>query len=208
MSYVNTGNDPQPDDKIWEDPEEGWRRLALQFDGHRMQAIGHLKCLLKDPAAHSGQAVAFLAQGPLSGDKVLAQRIREILTTTTLNRRCKTCRSPRSSDVCHKCGSPTFVPHRDWDEPAVPPIDRIRELAREVGYAIAVHGTLERDLDLIAAPWTEDACGRNELFQHIATGLGARIIEIERKPLGRYAATIQMHGWFKNIDLSVCTRGD
>lgn len=96
-----------------------------------------------------------------------------------------------------------------WKYPELPPVDRIRELAHEVGYAIGVHGTLERDLDLIAAPWTEDAIGNYELMQHIANGLvvnghAARIVETERKPLGRYAATIQMNGWYKQIDLSVC----
>jgi len=56
--------------------ESGWRRLALQFDGHRMQAIGHLRSLLQDPARHREQAEKFLAAGPLSGEKVLANRIK------------------------------------------------------------------------------------------------------------------------------------
>ena len=38
-------------------------------------------------------------------------------------------------------------------------IDDIRAIAREHGYAIAVHGSLRstRDIDLIAVPWTKDA---------------------------------------------------
>src|SRR5690348_5946786 len=36
-------------------------------------------------------------------------------------------------------------------------IEPIREAARERGYAIAVHGTLIRDIDLIAVPWTNRA---------------------------------------------------
>ena len=38
-------------------------------------------------------------------------------------------------------------------------IDEIRDIAREHGYAIGVHGSMrqERDIDLIAAPWTKDA---------------------------------------------------
>jgi hypothetical protein len=35
-------------------------------------------------------------------------------------------------------------------------IDRLRELAKEHGYALAVHGSMARDLDLIAVPWRED----------------------------------------------------
>lgn len=45
----------------------------------------------------------------------------------------------------------------------MPPIDRIRELAKEIGYAIGAHGSLERDLDLIAAPWSEEALKLNYL---------------------------------------------
>lgn len=32
-------------------------------------------------------------------------------------------------------------------------------------------------------------------MQHIADGLGARLVEVEGKPLGRRACTIQMDGW-------------
>jgi len=53
-----------------------WRRLALQFDGHRMQALWHLEALLKDPS-HAEQARAFLSAPPLSGEEVLKQRIAE-----------------------------------------------------------------------------------------------------------------------------------
>lgn len=55
-----------------------WRRLALQFDGHRMQAIGWLKAALAElpdiPAWSAARA--FLAAPPLSGEQVLAERIR------------------------------------------------------------------------------------------------------------------------------------
>ncbi|GAC1536540.1 MAG: hypothetical protein NVS3B10_00560 [Polyangiales bacterium] len=33
----------------------------------------------------------------------------------------------------------------------------LREVARRHGYALAVHGSLQRDIDLVAAPWTEHA---------------------------------------------------
>jgi len=36
-------------------------------------------------------------------------------------------------------------------------IGPLREKARELGYALAVHGTLKRDIDLIACPWTHEA---------------------------------------------------
>lgn len=55
-----------------------WRRLALQFDGHRMQAISHLKCMLEFAAKHRDAAEAFLAAAPLSGEAVLAERIAQL----------------------------------------------------------------------------------------------------------------------------------
>lgn len=33
----------------------------------------------------------------------------------------------------------------------------LAEIAREHGYAMAVHGSLARDMDLICIPWVEDA---------------------------------------------------
>lgn len=120
-------------------------------------------------------------------------------------RHCPQCNSQRKGDACWKCGTATIVPAECWEYPAMPPVDRIRELAREIGYAIGVHGSQERDLDLIAAPWSEEALKRNyrEVMQYIADGLGARLVEVEVKPLGRRACTIQMEGWYKPIDLSV-----
>jgi hypothetical protein len=36
-------------------------------------------------------------------------------------------------------------------------------VARERGYALAIHGTVTSDLDLIAIPWTEEAVSGEEL---------------------------------------------
>lgn len=36
-------------------------------------------------------------------------------------------------------------------------IGPLRRVARQHGYALTVHGTLRRDIDLVAIPWTEDA---------------------------------------------------
>lgn len=33
----------------------------------------------------------------------------------------------------------------------------LRDRAKELGYAIGVHGSLQRDIDLIAVPWTREA---------------------------------------------------
>lgn len=46
-------------------------------------------------------------------------------------------------------------------------IGPIREKARELGYAIAIHGTLKRDIDLVAIPWTEEAADARTLAMAI-----------------------------------------
>ncbi|HEY1071473.1 hypothetical protein [Brevundimonas sp.] len=118
---------------------------------------------------------------------------------------CMTCNSPRAVDPCQKCGTALTKPADGWEWPGLPDIDRIRELAREVGYAIGVHGTMERDLDLIAAPWVAEAVGASELAQHIAYGLGGSIVNGDQqdKPCGRWSCNIHTPDWTKLIDLSV-----
>jgi hypothetical protein len=126
------------------------------------------------------------------------------LTKPKVRLRCQNCNAPREGVECFKCHYPLVETAHDWEDPALPPIDRIRELAKEVGYAVAVHGTQQRDLDLVAIPWTEEAnTNPREVMGHIARGLDARLVEVEIKPLGRQACTIQMNGWYKPIDLSV-----
>ncbi len=118
---------------------------------------------------------------------------------------CVKCNSTRSVDPCPKCGTALTKPADGWDWPTLPDIDRIRALAREVGYAIGVHGSLERDLDLIAVPWVADAVEPLALAQHIAAGLGGEVIDYQRqdKPCGRWACNIHTPDWTKMIDLSV-----
>lgn len=55
----------------------------------------------------------------------------------------------------------------DWDsrEKYELLIGPLRERARELGYALAVHGTLKRDIDLLACPWTEQAVPAVELAE-------------------------------------------
>jgi len=60
------------------DHETHWRRLALQFDEHRISALWHLRAMLEDPIAHASIAREFLAAPPLPGEAVLAQRIAKL----------------------------------------------------------------------------------------------------------------------------------
>lgn len=41
----------------------------------------------------------------------------------------------------------------------------LRERARELGYALALHGSVARDIDLVAIPWTDEAVGARELAE-------------------------------------------
>lgn len=42
-------------------------------------------------------------------------------------------------------------------------IEPLRKVARDYGYALAVHGSLARDIDLIAVPWVDTAGPEPEL---------------------------------------------
>lgn len=46
-------------------------------------------------------------------------------------------------------------------------IGPIRERAKELGYAVGVHGTLKRDIDLIACPWSSGAVDPEHLAEQI-----------------------------------------
>lgn len=60
--------------------EMKWRDLALQFDGHRMQALCFLKQILKDlPETEYPEAREFLKSGPLPGEEVLRQRLQVMI---------------------------------------------------------------------------------------------------------------------------------
>jgi hypothetical protein len=53
-------------------------------------------------------------------------------------------------------------------------VHRIRLLASTHGYAIGVHGSLERDVDLIAVPWVRESASPDDLADAVARALGSR----------------------------------
>ncbi|MEB6533231.1 hypothetical protein MXM51_01530 [Pantoea stewartii] len=72
--------------KLPDETEMKWRDLALQFDGHRIQAISLLKMIIND--APDGQYLSvrnFLKSAPLPGEEVLRKRIAEIAEVQRLN---------------------------------------------------------------------------------------------------------------------------
>ncbi len=85
----------------------------------------------------------------------------------------------------------------------------VREAALFKGYAVAVHGSLKRDIDLIAVAWTDQACPVEDLV-HVIKGAVAGVLgncitlgEPSKKPHGRIAYTLIHPGHVGEIDLSV-----
>lgn len=86
----------------------------------------------------------------------------------------------------------------------------IRNRARALGYTIAVHGSMQRDLDLIAVPWVPDAGSPEALVALIVDASGGYVLHhqgVEHKPHGRLAWTIHLGGG-PYIDLSVMPRSE
>jgi hypothetical protein len=89
-----------------------------------------------------------------------------------------------------------------------------REVARDCGYALAVHGSQARDLDLVAVPWTPEAVSAQQLVDTLCAVVG--LVEKpsewpvapnpESKPWGRLAWALC--GWpgVQYLDLSVAPR--
>lgn len=50
----------------------------------------------------------------------------------------------------------------------------LQKVAMRRGYALGLHGSMQRDLDLIVIPWTEDADSEEKLLTAIASALGLR----------------------------------
>lgn len=209
-------------------PSGKYKLLGWRLDWPESSAIGSMRWVGADCWARKERMVALGAvavklwgdpnkapsSGPtpwpeLDGNQAEVLRLRQILEENNIAYEpyiyyCDHCRCNRNQPSCLKCCNATRLLGIDWEPLRMPPIKRIVELGREVGYAIAIHGSRERDLDMIAVPWGKEAIGNYGLINHIAEGLNGQILAIERKPFGRYACTIKMReGWIKSIDLSV-----
>lgn len=98
------------------------------------------------------------------------------------------------------------------------------EAARELGYALAPHGSMARDFDVIAVPWTEEAQSPEQLILRLLSVTGGQLFdgghrsegsdELERtrgdaptlKPHGRLAWTIYLGHGGRYLDVSVMPR--
>ena len=69
-------------------------------------------------------------------------------------------------------------------------------VARGCGYALAVHGSLGRDFDLIAVPWTPEAVSDAELVEALRSFCGGRVFEAKSETDGTVGPnpTAKPHG--------------
>lgn len=100
----------------------------------------------------------------------------------------------------------------------------LAEKAREHGYALALHGSFNRDFDIVAIPWTDKAIPAAELIKQLHDSITFLKIDVmlddrtennpmfrgridgpEQKPHGRIAWNIHLGGG-KALDISVMPR--
>lgn len=72
----------------------------------------------------------------------------------------------------------------------------LAEKARSLGYALALHGSLQRDLDIIAVPWTATAADPVDLVAALCDEFNVApnhdMTKPERKPHGRLAWSVPL----------------
>ena len=80
--------------------------------------------------------------------------------------------------------------------------EHIKEIGLNYGYNIVLHGSLNRDLDLIAIPWVEEIGDCAEMINEIAEFVGGTVIdEIVQKPHNRKAYAINIYrGGYEKIE--------
>jgi hypothetical protein len=96
-------------------------------------------------------------------------------------------------------------------------LPNLRAIAREHGYALAVHGSMATDLDLLAAPWTDTCSDAETLVEALKAAVNGVLPTPDDyftdpnpspRPHGRRAWCIHMYNGFSGpyIDLSVMPR--
>lgn len=85
----------------------------------------------------------------------------------------------------------------------------------DVGYALTIHGSVGRDLDLVAIPWTTAAVSAEELVEHVCKTMDDQVFFSDadkngkhgEKPHGRRCWSLHLKAWTGSfIDLSVMPR--
>lgn len=86
----------------------------------------------------------------------------------------------------------------------------LQHIARGHGYALAVHGSMQTDLDLIACPWTDSASSAAELVEALREAVDGHFLPINNdprmRPHGRACWAIHMKDSPLYLDVSVMPR--
>jgi hypothetical protein len=119
-------------------------------------------------------------------------------------------------DCCHRPLDKQFIKTGIFKTfKPLPEFPKMVQVARKLGYAIAIHGTQTRDIDIIAVPWIKNAKAPRTLIKAIC-GCGKFeghfVVEKHnwkptQKPHGRLAYVIYVAGKNTYIDLSIMKRG-
>ena len=79
----------------------------------------------------------------------------------------------------------------------------LAELTRSFGWALAIHGSMQRDFDLICIPWTDTAGDPVQVINAITEKFALRLVgDGVCKPYGRVAYTLIFGSWGTSLDLS------
>lgn len=81
----------------------------------------------------------------------------------------------------------------------------LAELCRANGYALAVHGSVGKDFDLIAIPWAESVVSPGELIKAITTEFALGVVGAENTPMrhGRLCTTMTFSFGECYLDFSI-----
>ena len=74
---------------------------------------------------------------------------------------------------------------------------------RNRGYALAVHGSLARDLDLIAVPWVDDAWAPDHVIAAVTHKFAVYQFEGHEKPTKKPHGRLAYKMWFSFGDFAL-----
>ena len=81
---------------------------------------------------------------------------------------------------------------------------QLKEIAKEFGYNLVVHGSMNRDLDLVAIPWINEPKPEIEMIEALTNWVGGELDKslIGTLPGGRTAYVINLNrgGYKKNAE--------
>ena len=85
---------------------------------------------------------------------------------------------------------------------------RLADIFRRHGYALAVHGSVQNDFDLIAVPWVENVSGHETVIAEVEKSVAAKFARLgsSRRPHGRTTYKLAMSFGDCALDISFTPR--